>query len=204
MQPQVLLLDEPLGALDLKVRKELQIELKRIQNEVGITFVHVTHDQEEAMTMADTIAVMNAGRIEQLGAPSELYERPRTAFVAGFLGKSNLLQGVVENGGVRLEDGTLVRAETGGATGRVAIGVRPEKVALGDTGENRLPGTVRESAYIGVATEIVVDTPAGDISVFHQNAETGGLVPGVGTHVTVTWAAASTFVVDRPTEEGSE
>jgi spermidine/putrescine transport system ATP-binding protein len=198
--PRVLLLDEPLGALDLKLRKQMQLELKRIQHEVGITFVHVTHDQEEAMTMADTIAVMNGGHIEQLGAPSELYERPRTAFVAGFLGKSNLLQGVVEGGGVRLEDGTLVRADTGAASGRVAVGVRPEKVALSEAGANRLPGTVRESAYIGVATEIVVDTPAGDISVFHQNSEAGGLVPALGTHVTVSWAPESTFVVDRGEE----
>jgi spermidine/putrescine transport system ATP-binding protein len=198
--PRVLLLDEPLGALDLKLRKQMQLELKRIQNEVGITFVHVTHDQEEAMTMADTIAVMNAGRIEQLGSPAELYEHPRTAFVAGFLGKSNLLQGIVENGDVRLDDGTLIRAVTGGVSGRVAVGVRPEKVALGDAGVNRLPGTVRESAYIGVATEVVVDTPAGDITVFHQNSETGGLVPAVGTHVTVSWAPESTFVVDRGEE----
>jgi spermidine/putrescine transport system ATP-binding protein len=196
----VLLLDEPLGALDLKLRKQMQLELKRIQHEIGITFVHVTHDQEEAMTMADTIAVMNGGRIEQLGSPTELYETPRTAFVAAFLGKSNLLEGVVENGGVRLDDGTLVRADVGRAAGRVAIGVRPEKIALGDDGENRLAGTVRESAYIGVATEIVVATPAGDMTVFHQNAEAGGLVPAVGSHVTVTWAAASTFVVDRPAE----
>jgi spermidine/putrescine transport system ATP-binding protein len=202
--PRVLLLDEPLGALDLKLRKQMQLELKRIQHEIGITFVHVTHDQEEAMTMADTIAVMNQGVIEQLGTPTELYEHPRTAFVAGFLGKSNLIDGVVENGGVRLADGSFVAAPVGGATGRVAIGVRPEKVSLGDAGENRLPGTVRETAYTGVATEIVVDTPAGDISVFHQNAEAGGLVPAIGSHVTVTWASAATFVVDRPNEEGSE
>jgi spermidine/putrescine transport system ATP-binding protein len=201
--PRVLLLDEPLGALDLKLRKQMQLELKRIQHEIGITFVHVTHDQEEAMTMADTIAVMNAGHIEQLGSPSELYERPQTAFVAGFLGKSNLLYGLVENGAVRLDDGTVVRAALNGAIGRVAIGVRPEKVAIGDAGVNHLPGTVRESAYIGVATEIVVDTPAGDITVFHQNAEAGGLVPTVGTHVTVSWAPESTFVVDRG-EESSE
>jgi spermidine/putrescine transport system ATP-binding protein len=198
--PRVLLLDEPLGALDLKLRKQMQLELKQIQHEVGITFVHVTHDQEEAMTMADTIAVMNGGRIEQLGRPSDLYERPSTAFVAGFLGKSNLLHGIIENGGVRLDDGTLVRADTGGATGRIAVGVRPEKVALSDAGINRLPGTVRESAYIGVATEIIVDTPAGDIAVFHQNAEAGGLVPALGSHVTVSWSPESTFVVDRGEE----
>ena len=109
--PRVLLLDEPLGALDLKLRKNMQMELKRIQQEVGITFVHVTHDQEEAMTMADTIAVMNSGRIEQLGPPVELYERPATAFVAGFLGASNLLPGTVEHAdAIRLEDGTVIRA----------------------------------------------------------------------------------------------
>jgi spermidine/putrescine transport system ATP-binding protein len=202
--PRVLLLDEPLGALDLKLRKQMQLELKRIQHDVGITFVHVTHDQEEAMTMADTIAVMNGGRIEQLGSPTELYERPRNEFVAGFLGKSNLLAGVIDGpGAVRLGDGTLVRAETGQATGAVAIGVRPEKIAVGAGGENSLSGTVSESAYIGVATEIVVGTPVGDITVFHQNAEAGGFVPALGSQVTVTWAAASTFVVARPNEEGS-
>ena len=109
--PRVLLLDEPLGALDLKLRKQMQLELKRIQHEMGLTFVHVTHDQEEAMTMADTIAVMHGGKIEQLGTPTDLYERPRTAFVAGFLGVSNLLSGVVEGErGVRLDDGTIRRA----------------------------------------------------------------------------------------------
>ncbi len=157
------------------------------------------------MTMADTIAVMNSGRIEQLGSPTELYERPQTAFVAGFLGKSNLLDGVVEGqGAVRLDDGTIVRVHTGQASGRVVIGVRPEKLVLGGDGENRLAGSVRESAYIGVATEIVVSTGAGDINVFHQNSEAGGFVPVVGSQVTVTWAAASTFIVDRPNEEVSE
>ena len=118
--PRVLLLDEPLGALDLKLRKQMQLELKRIQSEVGITFVHVTHDQEEAMTMADTIAVMNGGRIEQLGPPTELYERPATAFVAGFLGASNLLPGTVEGAdAIRLDDGTRRACATStGARGR--------------------------------------------------------------------------------------
>jgi len=196
--PRVLLLDEPLGALDLKLRKQMQLELKRIQGEIGITFVHVTHDQEEAMTMADTIAVMNVGKIEQLGSPTELYERPRTAFVANFLGTSNLLEGSVEGpGSVRLGDGTLVEVETGGASGRVAVGVRPEKVRLGAALPNRLSGRVKESAYIGVATQIVVTTAVGDVSVFHQNSETGGLVPAPGENVTVSWRADSGFVVDR-------
>ena len=133
--PRVLLLDEPLGALDLKLRKHMQLELKRIQNEVGITFVHVTHDQEEAMTMADTIAVMNSGRIEQLGPPQELYERPATAFVAGFLGASNLLARDRRGRGcVRLDDGTLVPCGVNGRAGQVAAGVRPEKITLGAGG----------------------------------------------------------------------
>jgi spermidine/putrescine transport system ATP-binding protein len=195
--PRVLLLDEPLGALDLKLRKQMQLELKRIQNEVGITFVHVTHDQEEAMTMADTIAVMNQGRIEQLGAPNDLYERPRTAFVAGFLGKSNLLNGTVAGDGVvRLGDGTEVRAGTTGAQGAVSIGVRPEKISLGGEGANRLAGKVKEAAYIGVATEVVVATPVGELTVFHQNVEAGGVVPPLGSEVTIAWSPDATFVVE--------
>jgi spermidine/putrescine transport system ATP-binding protein len=199
--PRVLLLDEPLGALDMKLRKQMQLELKRIQHDVGITFVHVTHDQEEAMTMADAIAVMNHGRVEQLGTPTELYERPGTAFVAGFLGASNLLHGDVAGAGaVRLADGTLVRVTTNGRQGRVAVGVRPEKVRLGDGGANALPGTVRETAYVGVATQVIVDTPAGDIAVFHQNADAGASVPAVGAQITVSWSPESTFVVE-PEEE---
>jgi spermidine/putrescine transport system ATP-binding protein len=195
--PRVLLLDEPLGALDLKLRKQMQLELKRIQHEVGITFVHVTHDQEEAMTMADAIAVMNYGRVEQLGTPTELYERPRTAFVAGFLGASNLLAGSVEGAGaVRLANGTLVRVATNGRQGRVAVGVRPEKIRLGDGGANALSGTVRETAYVGVATQVIVDTPAGDVAVFHQNADAGAAVPAVGEQITVSWSPESTFVVE--------
>ena len=199
--PRVLLLDEPLGALDLKLRKQMQLELKRIQNEVGITFVHVTHDQEEAMTMADTIAVMNSGRIEQLGTPADLYERPQTAFVAGFLGKSNLLDATVTGDGlVRLADGSELRAPTNGSRGDVAIGVRPEKIRLGDAGVNRLSGTVKESAYIGVATEVVVATSVGELTVFHQNVETGGGAPAPGSPVTLSWEPDATFVVDREKE----
>jgi spermidine/putrescine transport system ATP-binding protein len=203
-RPRVLLLDEPLGALDLKLRKQMQLELKRIQHDVGITFVHVTHDQEEAMTMADAIAVMSGGRIDQLGTPTELYERPQTAFVAGFLGKSNLLEGTVEAGGVRLRDGTHVRVETSGRSGSVAIGVRPEKVRFGVNGGNSLEGTVRETAYIGVASEVVVDTAAGGITVFHQNAEAGTSVPAPGSSVTISWSPEATFVVDHYQQEGSE
>ena len=203
--PRVLLLDEPLGALDLKLRKQMQLELKRIQHEIGITFVHVTHDQEEAMTMADTIAVMNGGRIEQLGAPQELYERPATAFVAGFLGVSNLLRGAVEGAdAVRLDSGELVRAQIDGHSGRVAAGVRPEKITLGaGGGSNELPGTISETAYIGVATQVIVRTAAGTVHVFAQNIDSGGRVPAPGTNVILSWAPESTFVVsgDLPTEE---
>jgi spermidine/putrescine transport system ATP-binding protein len=197
--PRVLLLDEPLGALDLKLRKQMQLELKRIQHEVGITFVHVTHDQEEAMTMADTIAVMNAGRIEQLGPPTELYEHPATAFVAGFLGASNLLPGrVAEPGLIRLDDGTVVRATVNGRTGEVAAGVRPEKITIGaGGGANELPGTISETAYIGVATQVVVRTSAGIVQVFAQNMDAGGRVPAPGTNVVLSWSPESTFVVDR-------
>jgi spermidine/putrescine transport system ATP-binding protein len=202
--PRVLLLDEPLGALDLKLRKQMQLELKRIQHEIGITFVHVTHDQDEAMTMADQIAVMNRGRIEQLGAPTELYERPATAFVAGFLGKSNLLPGQIVNGGVvRLTDGTDVRVDLAGRSGEVAVGVRPEKVRLGEGGVNRLEGRVHETAYVGVATEIVVKTTAGEVTVFHQNAEAGGAIPAQGSQVTVSWSPEATFVVDYEEESST-
>jgi spermidine/putrescine transport system ATP-binding protein len=203
--PRVLLLDEPLGALDLKLRKEMQLFIKRLQHDVGITFIHVTHDQEEAMTMADSIAVMNDGRIEQLGPPAELYERPATPFVAGFLGVSNLLLGVVEGpDAVRLADGTLVRAQVKGKSGQVAAGVRPEKLSIGrDGGVNELAGKVVESAYIGVATQLVVDTRAGTVQVFAQNIDSGGGVPATGSNVTLSWSPESTFVVDQP-EEGNE
>ncbi|TML21362.1 MAG: ABC transporter ATP-binding protein [Actinobacteria bacterium] len=205
-QPRVLLLDEPLGALDLKLRKQMQLELKRIQHEVGITFIHVTHDQEEAMTMADTIAVMSQGHIEQLGPPEELYERPATRFVAGFLGASNLLPGVVEGSdGIRLGDGTLVRAQVDGKSGPVAAGVRPEKISIGrGGGVNELPGTVRETAYIGVATQLVVETAAGTVHVFAQNIDSGGRVPAPGSNVILSWSPESTFVVDQTEEEEEE
>jgi spermidine/putrescine transport system ATP-binding protein len=204
-RPRVLLLDEPLGALDLKLRKQMQLELKAIQHDVGITFVHVTHDQEEAMTMADRIAVMNQGQIEQLGPPEELYERPATAFVAGFLGASNLLPGVVEGpDAVRLDEGTVVQAQVDGKSGPVAAGVRPEKITLGEGGgQNRLSGKVFETAYIGVATQLVVETPAGTVQVFSQNIDSGKRIPLPGSNVTLSWSPESTFVVERG-EEMSE
>jgi spermidine/putrescine transport system ATP-binding protein len=201
-RPRVLLLDEPLGALDMKLRKQMQLELKRIQHEVGITFVHVTHDQEEAMTMADAIAVMNAGKIEQLGSPTELYESPRTAFVAGFLGISNLLHGTADgSGAVRLPDGTTVRVPaTAGRSGELSVGIRPEKVRLGAVEENRLSGQVRESAYIGVSTQYIVDTSAGPITLFVQNAEPGVGAANPGDQVTLSWSPEATFVVESQGE----
>jgi spermidine/putrescine transport system ATP-binding protein len=204
-RPRVLLLDEPLGALDLKLRKEMQLELKRIQHEVEITFVHVTHDQEEAMTMADRIVIMNGGHIEQVGTPTELYEQPRTAFVAGFLGVSNLLEGtVVGDGRVRLADGTEIqvpREAVAGRSGTIEVGVRPEKLRIGGGEANSLVGTVTESAYIGVSTQYILDTPAGPVTVYVQNDRPGGQV-ATGERLTLSWSPESTFVVD--VQEGAQ
>jgi len=172
---------------------------------VELTFVHVTHDQEEAMTMADRIAIMNVGRIEQLGAPAELYEFPRTAFVAGFLGISNLLPGKVAGRGlVRLDEGTEVRVPAEALDGRkdrVAVGVRPEKIRLGPgSGEdNRLAASLLESAYVGVATQYVLQTRAGNVSVYVQNSAPGARQQNP---TEISWNPDSTFVVDSM--EGAE
>ncbi|HEY7452847.1 MAG TPA: ABC transporter ATP-binding protein [Candidatus Limnocylindria bacterium] len=217
--PQVLLLDEPLGALDLKLRKQMQIELKRIQSEVGITFIYVTHDQEEAMTMSDRIAVMRAGRIEQLGDPESLYERPRTAFVAGFLGVSNLLEGEVagHEGGmisIRLTDGTVIRApspEGGTSLHEVRLGVRPEKLRVlpatdgagTDASVNAMEGTVLDSSYIGVSTQYLVETRDGHkMTAYAQNLETAGAAEALadGEKVRLTWQPRHTFVVAGPAQ----
>jgi spermidine/putrescine transport system ATP-binding protein len=205
-RPRVLLLDEPLGALDLKLRRQMQLELKRIQQEVGITFVHVTHDQEEAMTMADQIAVMNEGRIEQLGGPTELYERPETVFVAGFLGVSNLIAGRLDGDAVVAADGSRLAVApdaVGGRSGAVRLGIRPEKISIagGDAPTDAsVAGTVREYAYVGVATQYVVDTAVGEIQVFHQNATPGIQVAQPGSRVTLTWDPQATFLVKGETE----
>jgi spermidine/putrescine transport system ATP-binding protein len=205
-KPQVLLLDEPLGALDLKLRKQMQLELKAIQHDVGITFIHVTHDQEEAMTMADQIAVMNQGRIEQLGTPTELYETPASAYVASFLGASNLIAGTVSGADtIRLQNGSEVRvlpAALGGRTGQVAVGIRPEKIELGSGQLNTLDGTVAEHAYVGVATQYLVDTECGRLTVYRQNASPGLNGAAPGQRLTLSWSPESTFVVDSM--EGSE
>jgi spermidine/putrescine transport system ATP-binding protein len=206
-RPRALLLDEPLGALDLRLRKQLQIELKRIQQDVGITFVHVTHDQEEAMSMADTIAVMNGGRIEQSGSATDLYERPRTAFVANFLGISNLIEAKV-TGDERIEthDGAKLHApECGGLTGDVRVGVRPEKITLVPAGEpvpdgsNVLKGTIVVAAFLGVSIQYVIKAAGGEeLNVFAQN--TDGSEPdalAVGREVQLTWRPEHTFVVEH-------
>jgi spermidine/putrescine transport system ATP-binding protein len=201
-RPRVLLLDEPLGALDLKLRKEMQLFIKGLQHELGITFIHVTHDQEEAMTMANSIAVMSNGHIEQLGSADELYERPATPFVARFLGVSNLLEGhSLGDGNVRLHDGTVVRAPaSSGRNGPVAVGIRPEKIRLGRTDENALTGEVTERAYIGVSTQYIVQTPHGPITVYVQNIDAGASALHPGEPATVSWSPDSTFVVDSEKE----
>ena len=210
-KPAVLLLDEPLGALDLKLRKQMQVELKRIQQEVGITFIYVTHDQEEAMTMSDRIAVMNKGRYEQLGEPESLYERPTTRFVAGFLGISNLLAGTVAGvdgryATVRLGDDTNVRAPSAlvGANTTISIGVRPEKIRLREPadappeGHNRLTGVVRDASYLGVSTQYQVEARGGArLTVYEQNVEraTRSELWTPGEDVLLTWSPDHSFVV---------
>jgi spermidine/putrescine transport system ATP-binding protein len=166
-RPSVLLLDEPLGALDLKLRKQMQVELKGIQREVGITFLYVTHDQEEALAMSDRIAVMDAGLIKQCGTPEDIYEHPVGPFVAGFIGVSNLLPGVCENGSVRLAGGSLCDAQVPadcGAGSEVQLSVRPEKIAIDDeieSGMVTVDGTVVERVYVGTSTQIIVELAPG-------------------------------------------
>jgi spermidine/putrescine transport system ATP-binding protein len=214
-RPAVLLLDEPLGALDLKLRKQMQVELKRIQQEVGITFIYVTHDQEEAMTMSDRIAVMNRGRYEQLGDPESLYERPATRFVAGFLGVSNLLpatlDGTVGDYAVaRLRDATRVRIPRELTVGlrRIEVGVRPEKIRLREPEEpvpdglNTLSGVVRDASYLGVSTSYIVEVRGGArLTVYEQNVEraTRSELWRPGEEVRLSWSPDHTFVV--PIEE---
>ncbi|MCL2423439.1 MAG: ABC transporter ATP-binding protein, partial [Micrococcales bacterium] len=208
--PQVLLLDEPLGALDMKLRKQMQLELKRIQTEVGLTFVHVTHDQEEAMTMADWVAVMNRGRIEQIGAPEELYSQPHTVFVANFLGQSNLLPGTVTGtDGDRIVvkvDGTSFAVPADRAvrtSGSVLVGVRPEKIHLvpndqdAPAGHNVMgPGIVTDVSFMGVSTQYQVEVAGfGTFGVFTQNLASETTI-GVGAQVSLAWEVEHTFGLD--------
>ena len=202
--PRVLLLDEPLGALDLKLRKEMQIELKRIQNEVGITFIHVTHDQEEAMTMADTIAVMHKGRIERMGTATEIYEDPQTGFVAGFLGASNLMQADIvdaSTGEVVLAQGRRLRVSPGrlpAGEKQVRLGVRPEKIHLvpvdAEIEGNALEGLVIDASFIGVSTHYLVETGAiAQLAVMAQNLDDRRFAQG--DRIKAVWRPEHTFVV---------
>jgi spermidine/putrescine transport system ATP-binding protein len=194
--PKVLLLDEPLGALDLKLRKGLQVELKRIQREVGITFVYVTHDQEEALTMSDRIAVMNRGRVEQVATPEEVYNRPATTFVAGFIGVSNLMPATVTGSDeVRLDQGQTIATPTDGFTSgeRCHAVVRPEKLRVenGDGPEGpRVEGIVTSSLYLGTATQIAVDLGEDvRMTVLVPNADEAERqrLPGGGARVALSW-----------------
>jgi spermidine/putrescine transport system ATP-binding protein len=210
--PKVLLLDEPLGALDLKLRKQMQLELKRIQQEVGITFIYVTHDQEEAMTMSNRIAVMRLGRIEQLGEPETVYENPSTEFVASFLGASNLLEGELKDGSsngeatVLLTAGHTVRLPSARvpsqSSNRLKVGVRPEKISIAregaevPNGHNSVNGRVTMSTYIGVSHQYKVEAAGGtEVTVYVQNlgAERS---PGQGEQVVLSWKPEHTFAVE--------
>ncbi len=209
-RPQVLLLDEPLGALDLTLTRRMQVELKRIQTEVGITFVHVTHDQEEAMTMADTVAVLNDGRVEQLGRPAEIYEFPLTPFVANFLGQCNLLAAEVvgrADGHVLVTaygDRHAVPAGRCRAAGPAAyLGVRPEKLHLAATaadvpaGHDSITGVVSDSSYVGVSNRYLVRAPWGtELAVFAPNTGSG-FYPLLGAEVVTHWDPAHAFLLDR-------
>jgi putative spermidine/putrescine transport system ATP-binding protein len=177
-EPPVLLLDEPLGALDLKLRQEMQVFLKALQRDLGITFVYVTHDQEEALTMSDRLAVFNAGRIEQVGSPAEVYEHPQTEFVAGFVGVSNVL----EREGRR-------------------ITIRPEKIRMADEGTSEgEAGTVREVVYVGMVTRYVVDLDAGgELVVVRQNLETSSqeALSDQGKRVRLSWRPEHTTEIGK-------
>ncbi|MDG4807994.1 ABC transporter ATP-binding protein [Micromonospora sp. WMMD1120] len=207
-RPQVLLLDEPLGALDLTLRRRMQVELKRIQTEVGVTFVHVTHDQEEAMSMADTVAVMNAGRIEQQGSPADIYEFPATAFVANFLGQSNLLDGEatgVSGGDVAVTaHGARFSVPAGRCRaehGPVQLGVRPEKLRLVGSadqvpvGHQHVTGVVTDASYLGVSTQYLLRTGWGaELSVFAANSGAATPMP-VGSTAVAHWDPRHAFLL---------
>ena len=217
-RPALLLLDEPLGALDLKLRRQMQIELKWIQKEVGLTFVHVTHDQEEAMTMADTIAVMNEGEIEQMGTPADLYDNPKTAFVANFLGQSNLIKGsisgsdgdnhVVDLFGQKI---SLPKSRSHAVNNSIFAGIRPEKfrisrLATPVSGNVLAGGKIEDVSYIGVSTQYQVAMPWGqELMVFEQNDD--GVAPfSPGEDVNISWESSFTFALrgDEDAEAGKE
>jgi spermidine/putrescine transport system ATP-binding protein len=213
-RPALLLLDEPLGALDLKLRRQMQIELKYIQMEVGLTFLHVTHDQEEAMDMADTVAVMNQGRIEQMGPPERLYDRPRTAFVAKFLGQSNIFVGEVSESNEYLvsinfkgNKLTTPKSRAEKTSGKIAIGVRPEKTSFhetkpkADSSVNILgPGEITDIRFTGVSNQYLIEIPeVGEIVVFAQNVLKSPVI-ALGAQVWVSWKVEHGFgLADLPT-----
>jgi spermidine/putrescine transport system ATP-binding protein len=204
-RPKVLLLDEPLGALDLKLRKEMQLELKSLQHEVGITFVYVTHDQEEALTMSDRIAVMNEGRVQQVADPNTLYESPRNRFVANFIGQTNVFSGTVESvngervtlrtrGGARIE--AVTREEHGAEIGvRAQATVRPEKVKFGSSGDNVINAEIRQIVYLGVSTQYIAELPDEATLVLYQQNTQASAGPSVGEEVSVTWDAQNCLVL---------
>jgi spermidine/putrescine transport system ATP-binding protein len=213
--PKVLLLDEPLGALDLKLRKGLQVELKKIQREVGITFVYVTHDQEEALTMSDRIAVMNRGKLEQIGDPVEIYERPVTSFVAGFIGVSNLMPATVistgAKGEVEIEGEVRVKTEVNGfsAGERCFAVVRPEKLQIAPAKERAprglpsIEGVVESSLYLGTATQMQVRIGESVLmTVLCPNADDAEResMPGAGVRVRLSWAPEHTHIVRESRE----
>jgi len=216
-RPALLLLDEPLGALDLKLRRQMQLELKSVQEEVGLTFLHVTHDQEEAMTMADTVAVMNKGRIEQLGAPAVLYELPRTVFVANFLGQSNLFTGqvIAQNSTSMTVDAeghqiVVPKARAQRSNGHVTVGVRPEKLILSRempvaSSDNNVlgPGRVIDVSFSGVSTQYLIQMPGmATIVLFAQNLGMGPTA-SEGDEVWVSWHVEHGFGLEDEAEPGS-
>ena len=204
-RPNVLLLDEPLGALDLKLRKEMQLELKSLQNEVGITFIYVTHDQEEALTMSDRIAVMNEGRVQQVADPATLYESPRNRFVANFIGQMNVFSGTVQSvngervtlrtrGGVRIE--AVMSEENSVEVGAEAqAAVRPEKVRFGSAGDNVINAEIRQTVYLGVSTQYIAELPDGATLVLYQQNVHDAAGHGVNEEVSITWDAQNCLVL---------
>lgn len=198
--PALLLLDEPLSALDKKLRAELQEELRALHRRVGCTFINVTHDQEEALSLSDEVAILNHGRIIQKGAPSELYERPATRFVADFLGKSNFLRGVVREVGpehIAIQCGPLRLRHFGRAAlgSEVLLSLRPEKIALAQEGDNALDGTVLSAAYLGAGHAVVLETALGPIRV-HQPAWRAAVEPAIGASIRLAWAADAATIVE--------
>jgi spermidine/putrescine ABC transporter ATP-binding subunit len=193
VRPPVLLCDEPLGALDRKLRQSLQFELKQLQKDLGVTLIFVTHDQEEAMAMSDRIAVMNAGRIDQLGTPTEIYSRPRTRFVADFIGEINLFEGEWRGGAFRLADGRALPAHRAERSGASAIAVRPERMRFCSPAAATLTGRIETANYLGGQTiyRIAAD---GRQKILVKEASSGAALP-VGTLVGVEWSAADAIVL---------